>query len=72
MNLSIRKAVCNNLSSESTNELIKTINESVGQKDEAVLPGLGVMFEVLWTNCDNEEKLTLANTISKNMNQYSK
>ena len=67
MNFNIRDAVNNNFKSETTHDIIKLLNESVGQSDESVLPGLGVMFETLWKSCDNEEKLLLANTIKKNL-----
>ena len=72
MNSNIREAVINNFQDESITNLIKTINDSVGQNDETVLPGLGVIFEVLWKSCDNEEKLMLANAISKNIKTLNK
>lgn len=69
MNFNIRDAVINNFKSETIHDIIKLLNESVGQSDESVLPGLGVMFEALWKSCDNEEKLLLANTIKKNLKE---
>lgn len=68
MNFNIRNAVKENFKSASPGSLINDINESINSKEENILPGLGVMFEVLWNSCDNEEKLMLANNICKNIN----
>lgn len=43
---------------ESTKEEIKeTIVESVKSNDEVVLPGMGVLFEIVWKNSDLQDKI---------------
>lgn len=57
MNLSIRDYIKKNFENSDVNELRNSINESVNSKDEVVLPGLGVMFEILWNNSDNKDEI---------------
>lgn len=63
MNLDIRENVINKIKNDDTNEIIKTIDESVIAGDELVLPGLGVMLELFWNDLNSEQKLTIANII---------
>lgn len=57
MNLSIRDYIKKNFKNSDINELRNSINESVNSEDEVVLPGLGVMFEILWNNSDNKNEI---------------
>ena len=52
MDISIRKAVIDNLKNATTDEVFKTIEDATTTKEEKVLPGLGVLFEVLWKSSD--------------------
>lgn len=56
MDISIRKAVIDNLKNATTT------------KEEKVLPGLGVLFEVLWKSSDASFKETLATKVTQNLN----
>ena len=60
MDISIRKAVIDNLKNATTDEVFKTIEDATTTKEEKVLPGLGVLFEVLWKSSDASFKETLA------------
>lgn len=55
MNLNIREDIKEKLKEESTEDLKKIINESI-KKDELILPGLGVIFETIWENIDENDK----------------
>lgn len=55
MNISIREHIKNNFKNTNIEELRESIEESVNSSDEVVLPGLGVLFEILWKNSDNRE-----------------
>lgn len=65
MNISIRDHIINNFKDSSMDELKSSIEQSVGEKDEVVLPGLGVLFEILWKNTENTEYIL--NTIYNNL-----
>lgn len=65
MNIDIRGVIINNFKNDSSKEMVDTINESLKSKDEIVLPGLGVLFEVLWQESSNDEKIDFANKILK-------
>lgn len=68
MDISIRKAVIDNLKNATTDEVFKTIEDATTTKEEKVLPGLGVLFEVLWKSSDASFKETLATKVIQNLN----
>ncbi|MGI6324347.1 MAG: small acid-soluble spore protein SspI [Bacilli bacterium] len=47
MNVSIREYIKNNFKNVSKEEIRQTIEDSIKQDDEIVLPGLGVLFETV-------------------------
>ncbi len=55
MNLDLRQAIINNVHGKSAAELKEIIQDAVGQ-EEQVLPGLGVLFEIIWKHSPEEEK----------------
>ena len=67
MNIDIRKSIINNFKGSSDEEIIESINESIKQGDEITLPGLGVFFELLWKNTNNEEQKTIIEHIKKSL-----
>lgn len=70
MNFNIRGAVLHNIQNMNQQELAQMVQDSIQQGDEKLLPGLGVLFEVIWKNSDQDEKdqmmETLQNNIAKN------
>ncbi len=56
MNLDIRQNIINNTKDDSIEDLIKSLDESIPGKEELVLPGFGVFFELLWQELDPSEK----------------
>ena len=46
---------------------VEPIVESISEKDEITLPGLGVFFEILWNNSNEELKENIINIISNNL-----
>ncbi len=69
MDLDIRQAVKNNLHDSKYEEIYETIQEAANSNEEAILPGLGVMFEVLWNTSTNEEKELIAKKITTKITQ---
>ncbi len=67
MEASIRNYIKQNFKGSTSNEVLNSINEAVSLKDEISLPGLGVLFEIFWENCDNDSKNNIINTISNKL-----
>ena len=65
MDLNIREHIINNFQGDNYETLKKAIDESVTSQDEVTLPGLGVFFEIIWENADQELKNTLIEIIRK-------
>ncbi|MBM7701262.1 small acid-soluble spore protein SspI [Metabacillus iocasae] len=67
MNLNLRKAILSNVSGNSQEEIQETINDAIQQGEEKMLPGLGVLFEVLWQNSDQQDKQEILSTLEKSL-----
>lgn len=63
MNISIRDYIKNNFKDSSETEIKDSIISSISEGDEVSLPGLGVLFEILWNNSNND----LQDKILKNL-----
>ena len=67
MNIDIRKSIINNFKESDINEIKQSIEESIKDKDEITLPGMGVFFEILWNNSDNLKRNYILQTIKKGL-----
>ena len=67
MNIDIRKSVIDNFKNTDSSEIKNTIENSLKEKDEITLPGMGVFFEILWSNSDDKFKEEILHTISHNL-----
>lgn len=56
MNLNLRNAIIQNVSGNTQEQLEDTIVDAIQNGEEKMLPGLGVLFEVIWENSSEEEK----------------
>ena len=56
MDLSIRSHIINNFKEDNKDSLRSAIEESIKEKDEVVLPGMGVFLEIIWNDADEELK----------------
>ena len=65
MNIDIRNYIINNFKEDSINDIRSSIDKSITSKEEEPLIGLGVFFELLWNNSDEETKLLILNTIKR-------
>lgn len=63
MDTDIRKYIIENFKDSSSEEIEESINESINSKDEVVLPGLGVMMEIVWNNSSDNTKKEIIKTI---------
>ncbi len=64
MNIDIRKHIANNFKGANLNEIKDSIISSIKDKEELALPGLGVFFEILWENSDDDSKAYILNTLN--------
>jgi small acid-soluble spore protein I (minor) len=56
MNLNLRNAIIHNVSGNSQQELEATIVDAIQSGEEKMLPGLGVLFELIWQKASDDEK----------------
>ena len=67
MDINIRNHIKNNFKDTNKKEIKESIENSLKEKDEVTLPGLGVFFEILWENSDDNTKQKILDTISNNI-----
>ena len=67
MNLNLRKAILNNISTNDQAQLEATIVDAIQNGEEKMLPGLGVLFEVIWKNADEQEKGMMLQTLEEGL-----
>lgn len=63
MNIDIRGHIINNFKDDDKNAIREAIEESIKEKDEVTLPGMGVFLELIWNNSDESDKEKLLNTL---------
>jgi small acid-soluble spore protein I (minor) len=56
MNLNLRNAIIQNVSGNTQEQLEDTIVDAIQNGEEKMLPGLGVLFEVIWQHSSEQEK----------------
>lgn len=56
MDLNLRKAILDNISTNDQTQLEATIVDAINNGEEKMLPGLGVLFELIWEQSDEPEK----------------
>lgn len=69
MDLSIRGHIISNFKDDNEDNLRKAIDESIKENDEVTLPGMGVFFELLWDNADEETKNTILKLVKEGINK---
>lgn len=57
MNISIREYIKKNFEDCTLEELKESIEDSVQSDDEVVLPGMGVLFEILWKYSNKKDSI---------------
>lgn len=65
MDINIRHHIINNFQGDDFHTLKRAIDEAVKEKDEYTLPGLGVFFELIWENANQEFKNEIIEIIRK-------
>lgn len=53
MNMNLRQAIVDRVQDKDNTELMEVVQSSI-DNDERTLPGLGVLFEIIWKNTDEQ------------------
>ncbi len=69
MDISIRQHIINNFKGDDLETLRKAIEQSIEEKDEEVLPGMGVFLEIIWTGADENLKKEMLSVIEKKLSK---
>ncbi|MEN2467517.1 small acid-soluble spore protein SspI [Ornithinibacillus sp. FSL M8-0202] len=56
MDLNLRHAILSNISDNDQSQLEATIVDAIQSGEEKMLPGLGVLFELIWQQSNEQEK----------------
>lgn len=67
MNIDIRKSIKDNFKDSSNSDILESINSAINDSDEITLPGMGVFFEILWNNSNEDEKNDIITKIKKGL-----
>lgn len=67
MNFNLRGAVIANIAGNTQDQLQETIVDAIQSGEEKMLPGLGVLFEVIWKNADENEKHEMLATLEQGL-----
>ena len=65
MDIDIRAHIQKNFNDSAKDEIKATIIASIEEKDDITLPGMGVFFELLWQNSDENSQEYILNTLEK-------
>ncbi|MDL4840632.1 small acid-soluble spore protein SspI [Aquibacillus rhizosphaerae] len=69
MDLNLRKAILENVSDNTTDQLESTIVDAIQSGEEKMLPGLGVLFELIWQQSDQTDKQEMLTTLEQSVKQ---
>ncbi len=67
MEMDLRQAIEQRVAGKSETELREIIDGSVGQ-EEMTLPGLGVLFEMIWTISPADDKSRMTGLLHRSLN----
>ncbi len=72
MDMSIRDHIINNFKGDNYDQLRSAIEESIAEKDEVTLPGMGVFLEIIWEGADQEMKNKMLDIIKTRVEEKTK
>jgi small acid-soluble spore protein I (minor) len=67
LDINIRRAVIANLKGSSAEDIKKTIVDAISLGEEKVLPGLGVLFELVWQKGSSEDQSAILNLLTQSL-----
>ncbi|HLR67155.1 small acid-soluble spore protein SspI [Virgibacillus alimentarius] len=69
MDLNLRKAIVSNIASNDQEQLEATIVDAIQKGEEKMLPGLGVLFELIWKQSGEQEKQEMIGALEQGVKQ---
>jgi len=69
MDINIRKAILHNIKENSRDQLEATITDAIQDGQEKMLPGLGFLFELIWKQSDEQEKVEMLEALEKGVKE---
>ncbi|WP_156291410.1 small acid-soluble spore protein SspI [Oceanobacillus salinisoli] len=69
MDLNIRKAILHNITNNDQSELEATIVDAIQAGEEKMLPGLGVLFELIWNQSNEQDKQEMIQALEQAVKQ---
>ncbi|ALX48256.1 small acid-soluble spore protein SspI [Lentibacillus amyloliquefaciens] len=69
MDLNLRKAILSNISENDHKQLEATIVDAIQDGEEKMLPGLGVLFELIWEQSDDQDKQEMIKSLEQGVQQ---
>ena len=67
MNLNLRNAIIHNVTGNTQDQLKDTIVDAISTGEEKMLPGLGVLFEVIWQHSSEQDKQEMLQTLESGL-----
>jgi len=67
MQIQIRNYIKNNFKGLNENEIKESITSAINEGDEVCLPGLGVLFEILWENSNSNLQNSILTNLKNNL-----
>ncbi|MEN2765615.1 small acid-soluble spore protein SspI [Ornithinibacillus xuwenensis] len=65
MDLNLRKAILSNIATNDQSQLEATIVDAIQSGEEKMLPGLGVLFELIWNQSNEQEKQEMIDALEQ-------
>lgn len=69
LDLNLRQAILANVSDNNKDDLEATIVDAIQSGEEKMLPGLGVLFELIWKQSNNSEKEEMLVSLEQSVKQ---
>jgi small acid-soluble spore protein I (minor) len=66
-NLDLRAAIMHNMQGSSKEDVRHTIVDAINSREEKTLPGLGVLFEVVWNNANAQDQEKMVSLIHEHV-----
>ena len=66
MNLNLRQAIVQRVTDKNNDELFGIIEDSIGG-EEQVLPGLGVLFEIIWQHSEENAQAQMVTALKEHL-----
>lgn len=71
MDIDVRKAVIANMKNNNTEQIEQTILDAINKHEEKTLPGLGVLFELIWESSEQEQKADMVDALEQGIGTTS-